>query len=283
MDGWKTPGIYRSGRTSPNWLKNLKINTGVVFKRIERMINLSNDLHTYQIKFECVLFDDGSIGGHTVFGYNGRDFIFFDKYQLLYIPATETAQILTQEWNKDQSKACAEKNFAEQHCVEWIKRYSKQVREEIKIKAHLEVKVWGRRQSDDVTRLHCLVYGFHPRPVDVKWMRNGVDHVPSDEMTPILPHPDGTYQTRVSVEVPTKEGDTYSCHVDHSSLEETLTVKVDLEDQKLNLLSRTHVWLFAASLFTCVLGIGFGFSQTHWRASKSNLLKPFLCSCVTIK
>ncbi|CAI9544148.1 unnamed protein product, partial [Staurois parvus] len=92
-----------------------------------------------------------------------------------------------------------------------------------------EVKVWGRRrQSDDVTRLHCLVYGFHPRPVDVKWMRNGEDHVPSDEMTPILPHPDGTYQIRVSVEVPTKEGDTYFCHVDHSSLgDETLSVKWD--------------------------------------------------------
>ncbi|CAI9619002.1 unnamed protein product [Staurois parvus] len=44
-------------------------------------------------------------------------------------------------------------------------------------------------------------------------------------MTPILPHPDGTYQIRVSVEVPTKEGDTYFCHVDHSSLgDETLSV-----------------------------------------------------------
>ncbi|CAI9540615.1 unnamed protein product, partial [Staurois parvus] len=97
-------------------------------------------------------------------------------------------------------------------------------REDLAKRVRPEVKVWGRRQSDDVTRLHCLVYGFHPRPVDVKWMRNGEDHVPSDEMTPILPHPDGTYQIRVSVEVPTKEGDTYFCHVDHSSLEDVLTV-----------------------------------------------------------
>ncbi|XP_077340423.1 uncharacterized protein LOC143983984 isoform X4 [Lithobates pipiens] len=88
-----------------------------------------------------------------------------------------------------------------------------------------EVKVWSHHQSDGVTKLQCLVYGFHPRPVDVKWVRNGKEHLPSDKMTPILPHPDGTYQIRVSVEVPTQEGDTYSCHVDHSSLEETLTVK----------------------------------------------------------
>ncbi|XP_073454381.1 major histocompatibility complex class I-related gene protein-like [Aquarana catesbeiana] len=251
-------------------------------QHIKRMINPSKDLHTYQIQFECVLYDDGSIGGHTEFGYNGRDFIFFDKHQLMYIPATKTAQILTQQWNRDQSKTCAENKFAEQHCVEWISRYSKRVREKMKTKAHLEVKVWGQHQSDDVTRLHCLVYGFHPRPVDVKWVRNGED-VTSDEMSPILPHPDGTYQIRVSVEVPTRDGYNYSCYVDHSSLEETLTVKLDLEDQKMGSLTRTRVSLFAASLFSCLLVICFGFSQTQWRASTSNVLKPILCPCVIIK
>ncbi|XP_077340672.1 major histocompatibility complex class I-related protein 1-like isoform X1 [Lithobates pipiens] len=253
-------------------------------QHIERMINQSKDLQTYQIKFECVLYDDGSIGGHTEFGYNGRDFIFFDKHQLMYIPATETAQILTQQWNRNRSKTFAEKKFAEQHCVEWISRYSTRVRETIKTKAYLRVKVWGQHQLDGVTRLQCLVYGFHPRPVDVKWVRNGKDDVPSDEMTPILPHPDGTYQIRVSVEVPTRDRYNYSCYVDHSSLEETLTVKLDLEDQKMgSLLTRTHVSLFAALLCSCLLVICFGFSQTQWRASTPNVLKPILCPCVIIK
>ncbi|PIO26671.1 hypothetical protein AB205_0088690, partial [Aquarana catesbeiana] len=101
-----------------------------------------------------------------------------------------------------------------------------------------EVKVWSRHLSDGVTRLQCLVYGFHPRPVDVKWVRNGTDHVPSDEITPILPHPDGTYQIKVSVEVPTREGDTYSCNVDHSSLEgETLSVIWDSSAKSKNNIS----------------------------------------------
>ncbi|XP_077340674.1 H-2 class I histocompatibility antigen, Q8 alpha chain-like isoform X2 [Lithobates pipiens] len=151
-------------------------------------------------------------------------------------------------------------------------------------KAYLRVKVWGQHQLDGVTRLQCLVYGFHPRPVDVKWVRNGKDDVPSDEMTPILPHPDGTYQIRVSVEVPTRDRYNYSCYVDHSSLEETLTVKLDLEDQKMgSLLTRTHVSLFAALLCSCLLVICFGFSQTQWRASTPNVLKPILCPCVIIK
>ncbi|XP_077142440.1 class I histocompatibility antigen, F10 alpha chain-like isoform X3 [Ranitomeya variabilis] len=85
------------------------------------------------------------------------------------------------------------------------------------------VKVTGR-VSGDVTKLHCQVYGFHPRPVDVKWM-NGEDEVHSYETTHVLPNPDGTYQIRVSADVTPKDGDSYSCYVDHSSLEEPLLVQ----------------------------------------------------------
>nr|DBA20480.1 TPA: hypothetical protein GDO54_017254 [Pyxicephalus adspersus] len=229
---------------------------------INSILNQSNvymgsriDLHTYQIRFECELYDDGTIGGHTEFGYDGREFIFFDKHELKYIPTIHRAQILTQEWNRNQSVAQAEKEFAEQHCVDWINKYSEQIREEIRTKGSLEVKVWGRRQPEDVMRLHCLVYGFHPRAVDVKWMRNGVDHIPSDEMSPILPHPDGTYQIRVSVEVPAGEEDTFSCHVEHSSLEMETRIQ-------LNLFSRTYIWPSVFSLlgvFVLAIFVGFFF------------------------
>ncbi|XP_073494141.1 class II histocompatibility antigen, B-L beta chain-like [Phyllobates terribilis] len=73
-------------------------------------------------------------------------------------------------------------------------------------------------------KLHCQVYGFHPRAVDVKWMMNGEDEVPPFETTHVLPNPDGTYQIRVSAEVTPKEGNRYSCKVNHSSLEEPLSI-----------------------------------------------------------
>ncbi|XP_073454375.1 major histocompatibility complex class I-related gene protein-like [Aquarana catesbeiana] len=195
-------------------------------QRIERMFNQSVDFHTYQIKFECVYYEDCSIGGHTEFGYNGRELVFFDKQALKYFPAVEKAQILTQEWNRDQQTTRADKEFSEENCVEWINKYRKHVKEELKTNVPPEVKVWGRHRSDGMTRLQCLVYGFHPRSVEVKWVRNGEDHLPSDEHTPILPHPDGTYQIRVSVEV-LVSNDTYSCHVEHRSLEKTLIVNLN--------------------------------------------------------
>ncbi|CAJ0957370.1 unnamed protein product [Ranitomeya imitator] len=93
-----------------------------------------------------------------------------------------------------------------------------------------QVKVSGQEKGDAM-KLHCQVYGFHPRAVDVKWM-NGEDEVHSYETTNVLPNPDGTYQIRVSAEVTPKDGDRYSCYVDHSSLEEPLLIQWDAIDMK---------------------------------------------------
>uniref|UniRef100_A0A8C5QJX8 Ig-like domain-containing protein n=1 Tax=Leptobrachium leishanense TaxID=445787 RepID=A0A8C5QJX8_9ANUR len=86
-----------------------------------------------------------------------------------------------------------------------------------------EVKV-SSRPSGSAMKLHCQVYGFYPRDVDVNWMKNGMDYIPSDEAKQILPNSDGTYQLRASVEVTPEDGASYSCHVDHSSLDEPLSV-----------------------------------------------------------
>ncbi|XP_040180863.1 class I histocompatibility antigen, F10 alpha chain-like [Rana temporaria] len=188
--------------------------------------NQTGGIHIVQVMYGCELRDDGTTEGYNQIRYDGREFMSLDTQREIYIPTMNEAQITTQRWNSPEIREGERiKNYLENICIEWLKKHINNGREDLEKRVRPEVKVWGHRQSDDVTRLQCLVYGFHPRPVDVKWMRNGTDHIPSYEMTPILPHPDGTYQIRVSVEVPNKEEDTYSCHVDHSSLgEETLSV-----------------------------------------------------------
>ncbi|XP_068106340.1 class I histocompatibility antigen, F10 alpha chain-like isoform X2 [Hyperolius riggenbachi] len=192
---------------------------------VMQRFNQTGGIHSFQVMQGCELRDDGSTAGYSQHGYDGRDFLYLDTQRGLYIPAMHEAQITTQRWNSpDMRVGERDKNYVENICIEWLKKHINNGREDLERRVRPEVKVWGRQQPDGVTRLQCLAYGFHPRAVDVKWVRNGEDHIPSDEASPILPHPDGTYQTRISVEVPTREGDTYSCHVEHSSLEETLTV-----------------------------------------------------------
>ncbi|XP_073454450.1 major histocompatibility complex class I-related gene protein-like isoform X2 [Aquarana catesbeiana] len=85
------------------------------------------------------------------------------------------------------------------------------------------VKVSGDTLSN-VTKLHCQVYGFYPQAVTVRWIKNGIETIRENQADHILPNLDGTYQTILSIEVSVREVDTYSCHVNHSSLEETAII-----------------------------------------------------------
>ncbi|XP_063794287.1 class I histocompatibility antigen, F10 alpha chain-like isoform X2 [Pseudophryne corroboree] len=194
--------------------------------------NQTGGLHSYQGMYGCELGDDGSTTGYDQDGYDGRDFLHLDTKSWIYIPIMHEAQISTQRWNSpDVRVGEIHRIYLQNTCIESLKRFITYGREDLEKRVRPQVKVTGHR-SGEVTKLHCQVYGFHPRAVDVKWMRNGRDEVPSDEAKKILPHPDGTYQTRVSVEVFLRDEDTYSCYVDHSSLEEPLTVLWDPNENR---------------------------------------------------
>ncbi|XP_068106333.1 class I histocompatibility antigen, F10 alpha chain-like [Hyperolius riggenbachi] len=209
--------------------------------------NQTEGIHCLQWMYGCELRDDGRTAGYDLDGYDGRDFIYLDMDSGAHIPVVYQAHLTIQLWDSpDMRLGERMKIYLENECLEELKRHINNGREDLERRVRPEVKVWGRQQPDGVTRLQCLAYGFHPRAVDVKWVRNGEDHIPSDEASPILPHPDGTYQTRVSVEVPTREGDTYSCHVEHSSLEETITVTWEPDNG-------LHPAVIAAAAICCLL------------------------------
>ncbi|XP_063287717.1 class I histocompatibility antigen, F10 alpha chain-like [Pelobates fuscus] len=188
--------------------------------------NQTGGLHTFQEMYGCELRDDGSIGGYWQYGYDGKDFLALDTERGVYIPVTDQAQRSAQRWNSPEVRAGDRAQYYLQtECIEWLRKYIEYGKEELDRRVRPEVKV-SSQQSDGVTKLHCQVYGFYPRDVDVIWKRNGIE-IPSDEAKQVLPNTDGTYQITFTVEVPPEEGEIYSCHVDHSSLNETLIVNPD--------------------------------------------------------
>ncbi|XP_068103890.1 class I histocompatibility antigen, F10 alpha chain-like, partial [Hyperolius riggenbachi] len=235
-------------------------------KVLMNRFNQSEGFHSFQRMYGCELRDDGSTAGYDQYGYDGRDFLYLDTERWIWLPIMLEAQITTQRWNSPEVRVGEmKKNYLQNTCIEWLKKYINNGKEDLEKRVRPEVKVWGRQHPDWVTRLQCLAYGFHPRAVDVKWVRNGEDHLISDEASPILPHPDGTYQYRVSVEVPRREGDTYSCHVDHSSLEEILTVPWE-PDNGLPM----PVIAAAAAAICCIIVVATVFAGVIWYKSKSH-------------
>ncbi|KAK1153364.1 class II histocompatibility antigen, B-L beta chain-like, partial [Acipenser oxyrinchus oxyrinchus] len=78
------------------------------------------------------------------------------------------------------------------------------------------------------TDVICHVDGFYPREVEVNWIRDGEalleEGVWSGE---VLPNEDRTYQLRKTLTVSPEDQKkhSYSCQVDHSSLDEKMDVK----------------------------------------------------------
>ncbi|XP_068520176.1 HLA class II histocompatibility antigen, DM beta chain-like isoform X1 [Anas acuta] len=100
-------------------------------------------------------------------------------------------------------------------------------------------------------RLTCHIWGFYPPEVTVIWLHNG-DIVEPDDYNPIsaIPNGDWTYQTQVSLLVAPVAGDTYTCSVQHISLQEPL-----LEDWSPGLMPEVTILVVVATVLM-VLGLG---------------------------
>eukprot|EP00079_Xenopus_tropicalis_P019242 XP_012808699.1 PREDICTED: major histocompatibility complex class I-related gene protein-like [Xenopus tropicalis] len=216
------------------------------------LLNKTHDInHVYQTKAACVLHEDGTVDVYQEVALDGKQLIVFDKDLVEFVPATQEAVLLTQLWTKHYANAKKDKLFLENECTQHLKLYIPY------IKSYLDKKVPRVKMSNSEsgTKLHCRVYGFYPRDVVVKWIKNGRDEIHSEEAAQILPNPDGTYQIRVSVGVTPEGGATYSCHIDHSSLEKTLVVPFETETKNSNI---TYI-LIAVGVIVLFLAFGLGF------------------------
>ncbi|XP_041429516.1 major histocompatibility complex class I-related gene protein-like isoform X2 [Xenopus laevis] len=228
-------------------------------------------VHVYQRKFTCELHENRTIGGYQEFALNGKELISFDKDREVFVAATQEAVNMLPRWNKDMCNQMWNKMYLENECIEHMKLYLSLITTDLKKKVKPKVKV-SSSESESGTKLHCWVYGFYPRDVEVKWIKNGRDEIYSEESAEILPNPDGTYQIRVSVEVTPEEGATYSCHVDHSSLENPLvTFERKISHMTYRIVAAVAVAiLFALALFLCIKMKGFECSRQSVRTEEQD-------------
>lgn len=73
--------------------------------------------------YGCELEHDGTTRGYYVFGYDGEDFISFDKNNLTNIAANPHAVIFKKKWDLNRAKAQYCKAYLENTCLERLKNY----------------------------------------------------------------------------------------------------------------------------------------------------------------
>ncbi|NWT48752.1 HB2L protein, partial [Chroicocephalus maculipennis] len=72
-------------------------------------------------------------------------------------------------------------------------------------------------------RLVCAVMDFYPAEIEVKWLKNGQEETEHVVSTEVMQNGDWTYQVLVMLETTPQRGDTYTCQVEHVSLQHPVT------------------------------------------------------------
>ncbi|NWX74660.1 HB2L protein, partial [Alca torda] len=78
-------------------------------------------------------------------------------------------------------------------------------------------------------RLVCAVTGFYPAEIEVKWLKNGQEETEHVVSTEVMQNGDWTYQVLVMLETAPQRGDTYTCQVEHVSLQHPVTQHWELQ------------------------------------------------------
>uniref|UniRef100_K9J874 Ig-like domain-containing protein n=1 Tax=Xenopus tropicalis TaxID=8364 RepID=K9J874_XENTR len=235
-----------------NYMHNFEISHHQKTKLLTDLYNKTSGkdaIHVYQTKSACEMHEDGTITAYQEVAFDGKELIAYDYQTGTFIPTTPEAQIVAQIWNKNYAKI--EKIFLEKFCTNRLSKYLNALASDLEKLVPPKVKV-SSSESESGTKLHCRVYGFYPRDVEVKWIKNGRDEIHSEEAAQILPNPDGTYQIRVSVGVTPEGGATYSCHIDHSSLEKTLVVPFEYNNRSILYI----IIPICAALLLLMIGLG---------------------------
>ncbi|KAM9446935.1 uncharacterized protein Hap1MRO34_023403 [Clarias gariepinus] len=229
----KTEWILKNDAEDPEyWNRNtqiahgsqevFKVNVGTLMGRF----NQTKGVHTLQLMYGCELDDDGTTRGYTQYGYDGEDFIVFDLKTLTWIAPTPQALITKNKWDFNPGHNNNWRNYLENTCNEWLKKYVSYGKELLERKVRPEVSVFQKHSpSPEVV---CHATGFFPKAVMITWQKDGEDLYEDVELSETLPNQDGSFQKRSILKVPAEElqKHTYTCVVQHSSLEKELVREV---------------------------------------------------------
>ncbi|KAM9431966.1 class I histocompatibility antigen, F10 alpha chain-like [Clarias gariepinus] len=228
---------YWSNETQKHqgWEETFKVDMGILMGRFNQT-NGKHRVHTIQRMYGCELNDDGTTRGYFQDSYDGEDFIIFDLKTLTWIAPTPQALITKNKWDADTGLNNIYKNYFEKECIDWIRKYVSYGRETLERKVMCvslcvsavvpEVSVFQKQSpSPEVV---CHATGFFPKAVMITWQKDGEDVHEDVELRETLPNQDGSFQTRSILKVPAEElqKHTYTCVVQHSSLEKDLVLPV---------------------------------------------------------
>ncbi|CAM4681751.1 unnamed protein product [Lepidochelys kempii] len=221
-------------------------------KRIRRF-------HIIQVISGCDLWEDNVIQGFYQDSYDGRDFLTLDKETMTWVAADIGAEITKRRWDVEVLDNQQWKRYLEEKYIPWLRSALEYGKETLQRKVRPTARVSDRSSHDGLTTLSCKVSGFYPWDITVTWLKNGESRQQETYSEGILPSGDGTYQTWVTMEIDPKIKAHYSCHVEHESLVEPLSVSWE---------PNNNLFPVLAGVITAVFLIGVIIGVVIWKKKR---------------
>ncbi|ERE88233.1 antigen peptide transporter 2 [Cricetulus griseus] len=158
------------------------------------------------------------------FIFNLEEYLHFDSDLGVFVALTELGEPDAEQWNKrwdllEQSRAS----------VNLVCRQNYKLGAPFTVEREVppEVTVFPERTPllQQHNLLFCSVTGFYPGDIKVRWFRNGQEERSGVMSTGLVRNGDWTFQMTVMLEMTPELGDTYSCLVEHPSLESPVSVE----------------------------------------------------------
>ncbi|XP_070592588.1 zinc-alpha-2-glycoprotein-like [Erythrolamprus reginae] len=253
-----------NGKTVPlvPWIEVEEMRTpermfGADLEQLSELNHQTGWLHTWQVDLGCELREDGSKRGFLHYGYDGMDFISFDKETLRWVPAQPQARMVKEKREDDPRQSQRNKFFLEETCIEWLQRYLSYQKGALKKTEPPVGKVTGKVVDDSIEVFICQAFGFYPKEIQATWTRDR--EVCKYETLPrnVAPNSDGTYYIWLSIEIDPKERDHFRCHIEHEGLQEPLILAFK-EDP-------ARTWWIPVGIVAAIILVAFLF-QICWRS-----------------
>ncbi|XP_032701580.1 antigen-presenting glycoprotein CD1d [Lontra canadensis] len=214
----------RSGFSEPQWdrlQQILRVYRRSFTRDVREFVKMLRLDYPFEIQLSagCELCPGNTSESFFRVAFQGKEIMSFQGTHWVPAPdAPSWAGRATKELNQDQGTRKTLQWFLNDTCPQFVRGLLEAGKSELE--KQVKPEAWlatGPHPGPGRLLLVCHVSGFHPKPVWVMWMR-GEQEQQGTQRDDVMPHADGTWYLRVTLDVEAREAASLSCRVRHSSL-----------------------------------------------------------------
>ncbi|KAM7020984.1 class II histocompatibility antigen, B-L beta chain-like, partial [Acridotheres tristis] len=188
--------------------------------------------------------------------YNRVEWARFDSDVGLYEGFTPAGEEQAWYWNSDPAEMEYRRNEVNRLCRHNYEVFTPFLVER-RVPPSVSISLVPSSSQPGPGRLLCSVMDFYPAQIQVRWFQGQQELSEHVVATDVVANGDWTYQLLVLLESPARRGVTYTCQVEHVSLEQPLRQHWEMPPDAARSKMLTGIGGFVLGLVFVALGLGF--------------------------